>query len=153
MEVTRRWKMTCMDFVRTIVEDTRERIVTLPLPLLSHTQTYSLYGNTPYGRGESRILLWTYSLSFLGLGFAWSEANFQSLKWNDWGLKFIFLFSLPRGSELMSVETWLPEIWTECLSPGRSKMCFLFRRGNSHGWPKKRRKPEDSEKTVESLIL
>ena len=46
-----------MDFVRAIVEDTKERIGTLPLPLLSHTQTYSLYGNTPYGGGESQILL------------------------------------------------------------------------------------------------
>ena len=53
----------------------------------------------------------------------------------------------------MSLETWLAEISTECLRPGRMRKFFLFRKGNSHGWPRNKRKPEDSEKTVESLIL
>ena len=72
--------------------------------------------------------------------------------WNS-DVSFSYGNLKPGGSELMSLEIWLAEISTECLRPGRMRKCFLLRRGNSHGWPRNKRKPEDSEKTVESLIL
>ena len=78
-------KFTCKDFlppfVGSLVGGTMEHTGTPPLPSQSRTQTYSLFENTPCGRGDFPTHLWIYNPSFLGTDFAWSEATFQSLKW------------------------------------------------------------------------